>query len=210
MPKPTFFNLPKEKQEILIHSAKKEFSRVPLNEASISNIVKNADIPRGSFYQYFEDKEDAFYYLLELQTKVQNNEFIFILKENKGDVFETFIETFESMLTDFQEQENRDFFKNAFLNMNYKMERKLAKGFRHNKDNFDKKLSDIYMHIDTDKLNISNDEELVHVMQIIIAVTFHNLINNFADNNTFEEALANYQFEINLLKKGLYKTPSPS
>src|SRR5690625_5472893 len=65
MPKPTFFNLPKKKRDHLIQAATDEFSRVPLNEASIANIVKNADIPRGSFYQYFEDKEDAFYYLLE-------------------------------------------------------------------------------------------------------------------------------------------------
>lgn len=205
MPKPTFFNLPSEKQETLIHSAKKEFSRVPLNEASITNIVKNADIPRGSFYQYFEDKEDAFYYLLELETRIQNNELISILKKNKGDIFDTFIEGYENILTDFEEQENRDFFRNVFLNMNYKMERKLAKGFKDSKDNFDEKFSDIYANIDLDRINISNDKELVHVLQIITAVTFHNLINTFAENSTFEEALANYQLDINLLKKGLFK-----
>ena len=62
VPKPTFLNLSKEKQELLITAAKKEFSRVPLNGASISNIIKDAGIPRGSFYQYFEDKEDIFFF----------------------------------------------------------------------------------------------------------------------------------------------------
>lgn len=65
MPKQTFYNLSTEKQKKIIKSARKEFSRVPLAEASIQNIVQDADIARGSFYQYFEDKEDLFEYIVE-------------------------------------------------------------------------------------------------------------------------------------------------
>ncbi|MDN6397966.1 MAG: TetR/AcrR family transcriptional regulator, partial [Alkalibacterium sp.] len=50
MPTQTFFNLSEEKRERLIAGAMKEFSAKPLNEASISNIVKNSEISRGSFY----------------------------------------------------------------------------------------------------------------------------------------------------------------
>jgi AcrR family transcriptional regulator len=57
MPKPTFFNLSTDKKENLIQAARREFSRAPLHEALISNIVKSAEISRGSFYQYFDDKE---------------------------------------------------------------------------------------------------------------------------------------------------------
>lgn len=110
MPRQTFFNLPKEKQDNLLAAAKKEFSNKPLNKASVSNIIKNADIPRGSFYQYFDGKEDAFYYLLEKQMKLNSEEFISILKKNNGDLFETFTETFQRMLKEFQVQKNRDFF----------------------------------------------------------------------------------------------------
>src|SRR5690625_320078 len=127
LPKQTFFNLPEEKQETLIQAAKNEFSRVPLNEASIANIVKNAQIPRGSFYQYFEDKEDAFFYLLELATKVNKDKFIFLLKETDGDLAETFIALFKQMLTEFKNPENRHFFKNIFLNMNHKIESAFTK-----------------------------------------------------------------------------------
>ena len=203
MPKQTFFNLPKEKRENLIHSVKKEFSRVPLNKASISNIVKYAEIPRGSFYQYFEDKEDAFYYLLEEQTKGQKNEFILMLKRNHGNIFDGFIEMFRMMLTEFQNQGNRSFFKNVFLNMDYKMENKLSQSF--SKGEVDKQLSEIIAVINFENLNIEDEREIVHVIQIINAVTFQNIINHFAKKNSFEEAVNIYAFEMNLLKKGLYK-----
>ena len=49
---------PNEKKEKIIKAAQKEFERVPIEEASIKNIVEDAEIARGSFYQYFESKED--------------------------------------------------------------------------------------------------------------------------------------------------------
>ena len=58
MPKETFLKLPNEKKEKIIKAAQKEFERVPIEEVSIKNIVENAEIARGSFYQYFESKED--------------------------------------------------------------------------------------------------------------------------------------------------------
>ena len=41
-----------------INALKKEFSRVPLKDALVSNIIIDAQIPRGSFYQYFDNIED--------------------------------------------------------------------------------------------------------------------------------------------------------
>ncbi len=64
MPTQTFFRLPEEKRERLTGAAWEEFMSVPFAHASINRIVRAAQIPRGSFYQYFEGKEDLFFYLL--------------------------------------------------------------------------------------------------------------------------------------------------
>ena len=65
MPTPTFFRLPEEKRARLTGAAWREFSAVRFSEASINRIVRDAQIPRGSFYQYFADKDDLFFYLLD-------------------------------------------------------------------------------------------------------------------------------------------------
>ncbi len=65
MPKETFYNLSEEKRQRIINSAEKEFFRVPLSKASIANIVTRAQIPRGSFYQYFDDLNDLYHYFFE-------------------------------------------------------------------------------------------------------------------------------------------------
>lgn len=64
MPTSTFFNLPPPKREKLLHAAVAEFSRKPYGEVSINRIIQGAEIPRGSFYQYFADKTDLFRYVL--------------------------------------------------------------------------------------------------------------------------------------------------
>ena len=63
MPTSTFFNLPPPKREKLLHAAIMEFAR-PYGEVSINRIIQGAEIPRGSFYQYFADKTDLFRYVL--------------------------------------------------------------------------------------------------------------------------------------------------
>lgn len=203
MPKATFFNLPEEKQNHLMDCALKEFSRVPLYEASVSNIVKAANIPRGSFYQYFKDKEDVFYYLLETKSRTHNEAFIDILKKNDGDIFEAFLETFQNMVREFQIQEKRDFYKNVFLNMNYKMENTLSMDI--SEPNFDAEFEKIKTFINMDKLNISDESEIIHIVQIMIAITMQNLMFSFTKQYTEEVSMEHYRFELKLLKAGLCK-----
>lgn len=65
MPKETFFNLTEEKQSRIIEAAVNNFSEEPYDQVKLSNIIKEAKIPRGSFYQYFEDKFDLYKYLFD-------------------------------------------------------------------------------------------------------------------------------------------------
>ena len=64
MPTSMFLRLPAEKQARICQAAWEEFLSVRLSQASINRIIQKAHIPRGSFYQYFADKEDLFFYLL--------------------------------------------------------------------------------------------------------------------------------------------------
>ena len=66
MPKQTFLNLPEEKRKTFIEIALDEFANNDYNTASVSKIVEKVGIAKGSLYQYFEDKQDLFMYLLDV------------------------------------------------------------------------------------------------------------------------------------------------
>ena len=65
MPKDTFYNLNEDKKTKIFDAAVKEFSTRRFSDASINQIIKTAGISRGSFYQYFDDKEDLYLYVIK-------------------------------------------------------------------------------------------------------------------------------------------------
>jgi len=69
MPNQTFFNLPNKKQQVITELAIAEFANNDYQNASITKIVKQAKIAKGSFYQYFEDKKELYLYLVDLANK---------------------------------------------------------------------------------------------------------------------------------------------
>ena len=66
LPKQTFYNLPEEKREKILQEVMVEFRDNAYDLASINRIVERSGISKGSFYQYFEDKEDVYFYLLQI------------------------------------------------------------------------------------------------------------------------------------------------
>lgn len=95
MPKETFFNLPDEKRERIIETAIDEFAEYSYEGASITRIVDNANIAKGSFYQYFEDKKDLFKHILDITAEKKLMYITGLLKDlEKLDFFQAFREMY--------------------------------------------------------------------------------------------------------------------
>lgn len=98
MPTSTFFHLPEEKRQRLLDAAWEEFSRTNFSNASINQIIHNARIPRGSFYQYFADKGDLFWYLLGEMHAYFANTFLNVLQDVGGDLFAVPVRVFDRFI----------------------------------------------------------------------------------------------------------------
>ena len=100
----TFLRLPEEKRNRFLEAAWEEFTSVPFEEASINKIVRRARIPRGSFYQYFSDKEDLFFYIQKSMLGHFMAEYIRVLDRYDGDIFQVQVRCFDRVMR----QENLD------------------------------------------------------------------------------------------------------
>lgn len=87
MPTERFYRLPEAKKQVIRQAAIKEFARVPFDKVSINQIIQNADISRGSFYTYFEDKQDVVRYIFEDNARQLNECCEKELQNNGGDFF---------------------------------------------------------------------------------------------------------------------------
>ena len=98
MPTETFARLPEEKRNRFLDAAWAEFTRVPFADTSINQIVRQAGIPRGSFYQYFADKEELFVYLLNGVKHRLVQSYLELIRSQGGDLFRSQMAAFDRAL----------------------------------------------------------------------------------------------------------------
>lgn len=65
-----FNNLNSNKQKQIINAAIKEFVKSGFDKASTNEIVKGANISKGSLFNYFNSKKDLYVYLIEYSTQI--------------------------------------------------------------------------------------------------------------------------------------------
>ena len=86
--KNTFSNLPAEKQALIVAAAAHEFACQGYQKASINTIVKTAGIAKGSFYQYFHNKEALFVFIFDRFTELVKKTVKQAQENRQGDFFE--------------------------------------------------------------------------------------------------------------------------
>lgn len=200
MPKQTFFNLKEDKKEKIEKALIKEFSRNSFEKASISNIILEANIPRGSFYQYFEDKEDAIYYIIDKYLEKEKNKIYQYLLRNKGDIFETAVNIYEDMAKITERDENERLLKNILQ----EVKKNNINIFGECKEMLRSKRT-IEKMINKEELKIENDDDLQYFLKILNAIVRAISMEVVLKKITFEEGKQRLIREMEILKKGMKK-----
>src|SRR5690625_868840 len=65
-----FINLNSDKQKAIINAAIMEFTQSGFEKASTNEIVKRANISKGSLFNYFNSKKDLYVYLIEYSVQI--------------------------------------------------------------------------------------------------------------------------------------------
>ncbi|WP_412989946.1 TetR/AcrR family transcriptional regulator [Pediococcus siamensis] len=179
MPKATFFNLNAAKKSRLMAAAQREFSRASLADVSVSAIVTDAQIPRGSFYQYFEDKEDLyFYYLGTLVTGIERH-LLDLVQETHGDLFVSMNRFFDYAVGEIMEGPNAAIFKNDVAT-NFQRARNAGQ-FEKKRGSYPffksmREIEDkISQSVDRSQLRFQNDDELKALQRLVFMMLMHTI-----------------------------------
>lgn len=87
MPKETFLNLPKEKQQAIIKVLLKNFSGQHISQVKVSTIVAGMAMSRGAFYKYFDDLEDAYSYTISYYSAQVHRDIMQYIEKDSQDFF---------------------------------------------------------------------------------------------------------------------------
>ena len=203
MPKSTFFNLPEEKRKKIIDCAKKEFSKYSFYDVSIKRVIKDAGVSRGSFYQYFENKEDLFIYLLDsfkdkvIET-VKNK-----IDTDGYDIFEIQLAIFDYITNEGMKSDDRDLIITFISNLDIKFGSHLIKYIKAHES-----LSDRKYCISVDSINnikIKTEKEFMALRSIVFSSLINELTAYFIKEKTLEECREELIIISSIVKYGISK-----
>jgi len=111
MPSDTWWNLELPKRQFIIDACLTEFAAHNMESASLSTIVKELGIAKGSIYQYFTDKEELYLFILkyahdQLVTQLRNRIPIAVFAQ--GDMF-TILRHYLYVMLDLQQLYPREY-----------------------------------------------------------------------------------------------------
>lgn len=210
MPTDRFYRLPEEKKQTIREAAIKEFARVPFEKASINQIIRNADISRGSFYTYFADKQDVVMFIFEDSHEQMKQQCREALKSNGGDYFGMLKMLFEMLVEKLQETKNMlDMVRNVF---SYQ-ENASALGFTSMADSMfqsglEQPMSWITDNVDTRgwRLNLPND--MGPLMTMGMAALMIALTQYYKCPDDLETVRRLYEKKLEILRWGVYSRES--
>ncbi|MBP2069370.1 TetR/AcrR family transcriptional regulator [Anaerococcus nagyae] len=188
MPKDTFYNLDKEKKKKITDELIYEFSDKPFSQVNIKTIVENLGIARGSFYQYFNDLEDSYFYILDKKTYDIHILFMDTLKNNNGNIYDSLQEFGEDIAEIIFREDVYKLYKNRYLYW----DEGLNKSWENSHENFR-----LVFNIEQ---SIGIDQEKIYFFRAVV----HSLIErNFREDWDKDTFVEKYKLHIRWIMQGV-------
>lgn len=203
MIKKTFYNLPYEKRKRITDAIIKEFMERPNEKVSINRIIKTAEISRGSFYQYFDDKVDLIEIITKTMFEESSNKAKEILKLSCGDLFVMYIKMFDYFGDYSSQKQTMKIMRNIVDS--FKANDDLVSEYLKNRFNIALSNSEIYLMVDRENLKFQDNESVKCLIEILTQVLKNAIFDVFVAGSDREEVRERLIKKIDIIKQGAVK-----
>lgn len=199
MPREAFNNLKPKKKKQIFQAAKSAFTLNAYEDVSISHIIKDVGISRGSFYLYFENKLDLYLYVLSYNRNKLSKTFINDVNEHKS-LFDIFTDLFDELI-DYLSQEDPLFLERTILNLNPQIVLYFVSGFK-NTNGTD---IDYTLIGDYDKLKINDEKDLKIILEMLTSLIIMEYSFVLLKRYSIEESKTNLTKKFTFIQNSIYK-----
>lgn len=203
MIKKTFYNLPYEKRKRITDAVIKEFMERPNEKVSINRIIKTAEISRGSFYQYFDDKVDLIEIITKTMFEESSNKAKEILKLSCGDLFVMYIKMFDYFGDYSSQKQTMKIMRNIVDS--FKANDDLVSEYLKNRFNIVLSNNEIYLMVDRQNLKFQDNESVKCLIEILTQVLKNAIFDVFVAGSDREEVRERLIKKIDIIKQGAVK-----
>lgn len=201
MIKQTYYNLPNDKKERILKAIISEIDKYDFEDISINRIVHTAQISRGSFYQYFDNKTDLFHLILEDFRLDMYNACKSALNEAEGDLIAACKMVFDYVVEVSAKQYYASAFKTVFSFTNYNSQFLIEKSCPQGEPI----IQEIMQLVNKDLLNIDSENDIEVMLEIIGAVLCKSWLEIFVMKRDAVAVKNKLDHMLLLMKNGFYR-----
>ena len=202
MPSERFYNLPEKKKDRIVEAAYEELSKVPYDKLSINKIIKTADIPRGSFYEYFEDKDDLLMFIMRNFSDAMSKTITESFEKHEGDAFAVILDIYDKVIGYTMHSQHRMVCENTFrcfapgsANMEELLRIRTERG------------RTIAKHeLESGNYKIKTEEEAAILWNTLTALLAVSIARTFEEGHKMETIRDNFIKQLEFIKYGTLRT----
>lgn len=195
-----FNNLKEKKRIYILDAISKCLRSTSYDELSVNDIVAEADISRGSFYNYFADKSDAVKSLVSSKVKEHYDMYVNAIIASNYSLFEGTRKVYTEIAVKLSDEINFTIMKNL------KFFSELA--FETIKSNtFEQKLDQIVTWLIDNtvegKTVLNTKSKMTNTLDMILTVTLNSIFEQTITKEHPFEDNSDYEYKLSVLEKGI-------
>lgn len=200
MIKSTFYNLPEVKRQRVIEAIVDEFAVDGTNRVSINNIIKKAEISRGSFYQYFDDKMDLVEILIRYYINLFCQKAGEVINVSRGDIFYTYEECFTIIAELGSSDKDRIIFKKFIRN--FRSADTVINDYIDKRCSGFEEIDELRSKLSRKNLKSSDDAYFENVNTILMLILKDSVRQYFLSGVEYEVVKKSYLKKVDIVKSG--------
>lgn len=204
MPTQRFLNLKDSKKNAILEAAAHEFARVPYSAASINQIIKEAEISRGSFYTYFEDKDDLMRYMLRGFRDTLRKKVFEFLEEENGNPFRLCIRLLKDWIKTGSERITFQIHRNLLADLSVTGQNQMfgIRGFLMKDELYKSFVEELYNRLDKDRYP-TTIETLCYIVDMAIMILIKSMAMYYQNPSEKETIIQVLTEEMMILERGM-------
>ena len=196
-------NLKEKKKTVILDAISNCLKKASYDDLSVNDIVVEADISRGSFYNYFADKNDAVMTLVDSKLHNHFERFREMIIECNNKLFDGVAKLYSEISEILKDEKNLIVFKNIQFFVEFGLKVIHSKKYESYINNM---LDWLIQNTDEGKTYLNNRKKMTNVFNMLLSLLATNLFSRLVLNSESFKKYDDFEYKLNIIKKGTNST----
>ena len=196
----SFYNLKDKKKDAILYAIFSCLRKTSYDNLSVNDIVLEADISRGSFYNYFIDKNDAIVTLVESKLKKYSDRYVEAIKASEYNLFEGTKKLYYEIKDILEDEINITFMRNMKFFMEIASQ---ALHSENHKKNIKEFVDWLVENTNEGKTILKEYNRMRNIIDLLLTLIMESIFIQMQFKDDKEVTTKNFNFKLDIIKNGI-------